>query len=103
MTRKTLIIVFGISLFLSFSVQAGHRGKHDKQHHHGHVEKHHGHHQHHSHDHHWRGCRHVSNERYGRYAQSHVRPHVELGAQFTYSPDGAMIIYQPYLHGSVRY
>ncbi len=50
MTRKTLAIIFGISLFLSFAVQAGHPGKHGNKHHHGHVKKHHGHHQHHPRD-----------------------------------------------------
>lgn len=103
MTRKTLIILFGISLFLSFSVQAGHAGKHDKQHRYGHVKKHHGHHQYHSRDRHWRGCQHARHDRYGRHAQSYVRPRFELGARFAYSPDGGIIIYQPYLNGNIRY
>ncbi len=103
MTRKTLAILFGISLFLSFSVQAGHPGKHDNKHHHGQVKKHHGHHQHHPRDHPWRGRQYARHDRYGRYAQSYVRPRFELGVQFAYSPDGAMIIYQPYLNGNIRY
>ena len=103
MTRKILITLFGISLFLSFSVQAGHRGKHDRQHHHGHVYKHHGHDHHHSRDHHWRGRQHARHDRHGRYAQRYTRSRFVLGAQFAYSPDAAMIIYEPYLNGNIRY
>ena len=103
MTRKSLIVLFCISLLLSFSAQAGHRDKHYKKQHYGHVKKHHRHHQHHARDHHWRGCRHVRHDHYVRYARPYVRPHFELGAQFAYSADGTMIIYQPYLHGNVGY
>jgi len=102
MNRKTLITLIGVSLFLSFSVQAGHRDKTYKQHHYGHVKKHHGH-QHHSRNHHWRGSRHHRHDHYGIYAQAYVRPHFETGARYTYSADGRLIIYQPYLHGNGGY
>ena len=103
MKMKTLVITVAISLFLSSAVQAGHKGKHDNHHYYGHQKKHHGHHKHHHGHKHWRGSHHGGHIRHGGYAEVHVRPHFELSAQFGYARQGAVVVYQPYLYGSVRY
>ena len=95
MTRTTLILLLGLSMLISFSLQAGDRQWHQHKHKDGHQYKHDGGHyklrggRHH-------GCKHSSHKRYRGQVQFFTIPQVASGTRYGYSVSGTVIVYQPY-------
>lgn len=92
MTRIFLVLLFAVSVLISFSVQAGNRNGHHYKHHGGHN-YHHGHLNSHSNRHSY-GYKNY----YGYYPQPqlHRLPHVAVGTHYGFSPSGALIVYPSY-------
>lgn len=109
MIRVTLIILLGLSIFVSFSAQAGNRHGHYNKHHGGHNHKHQRHHNrhhgHHKYSHGARGYRyrHDSYYGYGRYPRAYAVPNVPRGTRYGYSASGALIVYQRHPYRDHRY
>jgi hypothetical protein len=109
MIRITLIILLGLSIFVSFSAQAGNRNghynKHQGGHNHKHQRHHNRHHGHHKYSHGARGYRYQQNSYYGYglYPRLYAVPNVPLGTRYGYSASGALIVYQPNPYTDHRY
>lgn len=112
MTRITLVILLGLSIFVSFSAQAGSRNGHYNKHHGVHHKKHQRHQRHHNRHHgqHYyshgaRGHRHRydSYYSYSMYPRMYAVPNLPLGTRYGYSASGALIVYQPYPYTDHRY
>jgi hypothetical protein len=90
MTRTTLILLLGLSMLFSFSVQAGGRDGHYNRHHAYDHDKHRGHHNKHyrqhyySHGKHRYACQHGSHYRNGRVTQFYAEPHYASYARYGY-------------------
>ena len=107
MTRITLVLLFALSLLVSFSVQAGSRHGHQHKHHGGHHNKHQRHHNghrgHHYYSHGGHRYRHDSHYSYGLYPKFNTVPRVPPGTRYGYSDSGAVIVYQPYPYRNERH
>jgi len=94
-TRTTLILLLGLAMLVSFSVQAGGRQWHDHNHNNGHHYKHDGgHYKLRGNRHH--GGKHASHKRYRGQVQFFTIPQVASGTRYGYSVSGQVIVYQTY-------
>ncbi len=95
MTRITLVILFGLSIFASFPAQAGNRDWHKHTNHSGHHYQHNGdHYQLHRGRHHGRKNR--SHKHYRGQVQFFTLPIVATGTRYGYSASGKVIVFQSY-------
>ncbi len=102
MNRKLLIVLFSLTMMVSYSAMADHRGGYHDGHYRGHQAKHHRHH----HKHHGRfyrshgkrgyKCRHRSHYRHGRYVGFYDGPRVALDINWGYPDRGAVLVYERY-------
>ena len=121
MTRMTLILLLGLSMLISFSVQANNRGGHHNNHYkaqqhkfkrhynkhasrydrHGrHHNKHFQHHYYSNYDSHYHNNHRY---RYGSHSGFSSLPHLAPGTRYGYARNGTVIIYQPRYPGDYHY
>lgn len=109
MSRKLLVLLFSLTMVVSYSAMADHRGGYHGKHHRGHHANHHGHHHaHHGHfyrSHGKRGnkCQHRSHYRYGRYAHYYDGPKIALSFTYGHPDRGAILVYEPYPYAGRGY
>ena len=107
MTRISLILLFALSLLVSFSVQAGsgHHNKHHRGHHQKHQRHHNKHHGHHYYSHGVNRHRYRHDHYYSYYGapQFHTVPQLAPGTRYAYSASGAVIVYQAYPYQGDHY
>lgn len=115
MTKITLALLLGLSIFVSVPVQAGGRNAHHDNHqyqlcnkHHRHHNKHNRHHNRHhrqsyARDHQGYRGGHVRHERHGRYTRSYPEPRFLPGPRYATSGGEFVIVYQPRVEGRIRY
>ena len=97
MSRIILVLLLGLSLLASFSVQAGNRNWHEHKHKKGQKYKHAGGHYV-LHRARYRGCKHRSHKHkhYRGQAQFFTIPQVAAGTRYGYSAGGTVIVYEIY-------
>lgn len=95
MTRTTLLLLFGLSMLVSFSLQAGDRQWHQHNLKDGHHYKHEGGHYKLRGNRH-RGCKHTSHKRYRGQVQFFTIPQIASGTTYGYSVSGQVIVYPSY-------
>jgi hypothetical protein len=95
MTRLTLILLLGLSMLVSFSVQAGNKQWHEHTHKNSHQYKHNGGHYKLRKGHH-HGCKHRSHNQYRGQVQFFTIPQIASGTRYGYSVSGKVIVYKTY-------